>query len=64
MFSCCGSSVDENESEGEDFSGDPNSQMPVLFNQGALNDLGRDFDLSKIFAELLASRLSERKMLA
>ena len=37
--------------------------MPVLFNQGALNDFVRDLDLAKLSAELLANELSKRKML-
>ena len=43
--------------------GGPKRQMPILFIQGTLNHLVRDLDLFKTSTELLASRLSERKML-
>ena len=60
-MSSSGNFVDEDKNE--DFSGDSNPKMSVLFNQENLSDLVRDLDLPKISAELLASRLSERKML-
>ncbi|KAI6647410.1 hypothetical protein LOD99_12406 [Oopsacas minuta] len=44
-----------------DFRG-PSSE-PSLFNQAELNDLIRDFDLSKESSELLASRLKEKNLL-
>ena len=41
-----------------------NSNKPNLFDQHALNDLIRDLGLPKLSAELLASRLKERNLLA
>ena len=37
--------------------------MPFLFSQAELNDLERNLYLSKMSAELLASRLKEKGML-
>ena len=54
MLSSSGNFVDKDKNE--DFSGDLNPQMPVLFNQRAINDLVCDLDPTKIAAELLASR--------
>ena len=39
------------------------SEKPKLFNQGQLNDLVRDLDLSKESSEILASRLGEHGIL-
>ena len=61
MLSSSGSSANEDKSQY--FNGDSNPKMSVLFNQRTLNDLVHDFDLPKISAKLLASRLSEHKML-
>ena len=42
--------------------GFPPSSLPQLFSQGELNDLIRDFNLSKESSELLASRLKEKNL--
>ena len=61
MLLSSGSFNDEKKSQ--DFNGDSNPQISILFNQGALNDLVRNLDFPKISAELSESRLNERKML-
>ena len=42
--------------------GFPPSSLPQLFSQGELNDLIRDFNLSKESSELLASRFKEKNL--
>ena len=47
----------------EDFN-EIDSNVPQLFSQGVLNNLIRDLELSKRSAELLASRLKDKNLLA
>ena len=54
--------LDQSEDD-PDFDDQDLSSQPKQFDQGELNDLVRDLNLSKKSAELLASRLSEKNLL-
>ncbi|KAK4871575.1 hypothetical protein RN001_015699 [Aquatica leii] len=57
------SSEDENP-EDEDYMPDGKTKDPEIFNRAELNDLIRDLNLPKAGAELLASRLKNKNLLA
>ena len=56
-------SEDDPDFDDQDFDDQDLSSQPKQFDQGELNDLVRDLNLSKKSAELLASRLSEKNLL-
>ena len=57
------SDVDEDDKNDEEYVNEDLSSEPKLFDQGELNDLVRDLNLTKKSAELLASRLGEKNLL-
>lgn len=62
-FTTSSSDLSQDEHEDADFQvSGINLEYPLLFNQLELNDLVRDLDLPKQSAELLASRLQEKRL--
>ena len=60
----CVVDVERQDAADVDFDPDIDGEEPKVFTQGELNDLVRDMSLSKEKAELLASRLKEKNLLA
>lgn len=63
VISTTTSNTDEDEPTDVFQPSDADCDMPFLFSQAELNDLERNLYLSKMSAELLASRLKEKGML-